>query len=250
MLKKLFYLLFLTLIGAIVALPFLLTDDIADVQNHTELGASEIERARTLIRRNDPRQFEDGTVVTQWIDEEEIALIIGYALEELGGGAVTIELHPGRAQGRLSLRLPENPIGDYLNVSLTLSQLSSRLIVDSLSLGSITIPARIAGPLQNQAHRLLMRLPEYASATESLNGLQIVEDRMLVAYQWQTELVDSLTSQGRNLVVDEALKERLTPSKRSRTSVPSTSWAPWEGMLPNSGCVATKGRPDSRPMCS
>lgn len=214
-----------------MALPFLIVEQTPIVYSNVGNSPSHIDRAKALIKRNDPRQLTPGQVVTQWIDEEEITLIAGYTLSQFRGGGVTVVLHPGRASVQLTLGLPDNPIGAYINITMSLSQWSSTLAIDTLSIGKVAMPRWIAEPLRNYGHRALMHVPEYQAAMQALNGLQLLEGRMLVIYQWQPELVDRLKSRGRELVVDKALKERLLAYSRQISAVASSRNLPRETSL-------------------
>ncbi len=147
--------------------------------------------------------------MTQWIAEDEISLISGYLLSQLGGGGVAVELHPGRALVQITLHIPDNPIGGYINGTLALSQWSSELKVESLTLGQLTIPAWLAEPIRNNGNAALKKIPEYNEALKALNGLQILENRVLVVYQWQPDLVDQLKDRGRDLAINDEMRERL-----------------------------------------
>jgi hypothetical protein len=214
-----------------IALPFLLIEQNPIIQGQVGNSPAQIDRAKALLKRNDPRRLAAGEVVTQWIDEEEITLIAGYALSQLKGGGVNVELHPGRAYTQLTLGLPDNPIGPYMNISIYFSQWSSTLAIESLSIGSITVPGWIAEPLRDYGNLALMRIPEYKAAMHALNGLQLLEDRMLVIYQWQPDLVDKLKSQGRDLIVDEALKIRLLAYSKQIRLVAANPGLPRETSL-------------------
>jgi hypothetical protein len=180
--------LFIALILGIVAVPFLAVERYQLVYSQVGYDAVKIDQAKALLKRNDPRRLAPGEFVTQWIDEQEISLAANYLLSQLNEGGVALELHPGYAYGQLSIVLPDNPIGRYLNATLILSQSSNTLNVESLVIGKITIPGPVAEPIQHFVHSQLTRLPEYHAAISSLNGLQLLEDRMLVMYQWNPAL--------------------------------------------------------------
>lgn len=203
------FLIVLAFIGIIIAIPFLVVDSGPTVSVVETRSPVQIDRAKALLRRNDPRQMAPGALVTQWIAEDEMSLISSYLLGQNNLGAAIFQLHPGRAFVEFSLNLPANPLGSHINSKLIMTQAGSTLRIESLRLGSITIPGWAAEFLRGAADKALRRIPEYASAIESLNGLQLLEDRMLVAYQWRPEILSSLKQQGQSLLVDEATRERL-----------------------------------------
>ena len=92
MFRGFFLLVFLALIAGVVALPFLLVADQPTISKNINLTATEIDQAKALLKRNDPRRLEAGELVTQWIDEEEAELIVGYLLA-IGGDDTVTEVH-------------------------------------------------------------------------------------------------------------------------------------------------------------
>lgn len=219
---SLFKWLFLFLVLTIVALPFLLLDSTPKIVNQVTLDATKIDQAKAFLARNDPRALKPGEITTQWIDEQEISLAANYLLSQITEGGVALELHPGYAYGQLSLLLPDNPIGRALNATLVLSQSSGVVFIESLAIGSVTIPRALAEPLRRFAHEQLLQVPEYKSAIASLNGLQLLEDRMLVVFQWNPDLLDKLKDSGRELLVDDVMRERLLAySRQIRQVAPS-----------------------------
>lgn len=219
MFKTIFLLLFLLVAGGVVALPFLLLNDSAAVRTGSALSPADLDRAKAVLHRNNPRNLAPGEMVTQWIDEAEMTLAASYALGQLAGGGAAFQLHPGRAYSQVSVEVPDNPFGRYLNASLILVQQGSTLEIENLTLGDVSIPGWLAEPLRNYANRGLQQIPEYAAATASLNGMQILEDRMLVAYQWRPELLDSIRSRGQGMIVDDAMRERLLAYSRQINNV-------------------------------
>lgn len=201
--------LFLFLVLSICALPFLLLESEPRIVNEVAMDAAKIDQAKAFLSRNDPRSLKPGEITTQWIDEHEISLAANYMLTQITEGGVALELHPGYAYGQLSIMLPDNPIGRALNATLILSQSSGVVFIESLSIGSVTIPGALAEPLRRFAHERLLYVPEYKAAIASLNGLQLLEDRMLVVFQWNPDLLDQLKDSGRELLVDEDMRQRL-----------------------------------------
>jgi hypothetical protein len=139
-----------------------------------------------------------------------------------------IQLKKGTAYASLSLLLPENPLGRYVNGLLVLSQAGPGLSVESLTLGSLTIPKALAEPVRDFGHQQLMRLPEYKAAINSLNGMQILNSRMLVQYQWDPDLIDSLKNTGKSMLADDAMRERLLAYSRQIRTVLAGSNLPRE----------------------
>ncbi len=224
MFKRLFILALILLVCGLVALPFMITSNAPEVTSSVQFDAVKIDQAKAFLQRNDPRQLEAGEFVTMWVDESDISLAGNYLINQITTGALAVQLNQGTAYAAVSLTLPENPIGQYLNALIVLSQTGSTLSVESLRLGSLTIPRSFAEPIRAFGHERLMSLPEYRNVINSLNGMQILDSRMLVQYQWNPDVVDSLKARGKELLVDEAMRERLLAySRQIRQVVASDS---------------------------
>lgn len=214
MFKKLILLIALALVGLMVALPFLIISNSPSTTSSVAYDAEKIEQAKIFLKRNDPRRLEAGETVTAWIDEQEISLAGNYLINQLTPGALAIQFKRGTAYTSISLELPQNPLGAYANALLILSQAGPGLSIESFTLGSLTIPKALAEPIRSFGHKQLMRLPEYKAAIHSVNGMQILDSRMLVQYQWDPNLVDSLKRTGKSMLADEAMRERLLAYSR------------------------------------
>lgn len=223
MFKKLFILALLLSICGLVALPFMITSDAPEITTSVQLDAAKIDQAKAFLKRNDPRQLEAGEFVTMWVDESDISLAGNYLINQITSGALAIQLNQGVAYAALSITLPDNPIGQYINAMIVLSQTGPTLSIESLRLGSLTIPRRFAEPMREFGHQQLMSLPEYRNVIDSLNGMQIVDSRMLVQYQWNPDLVDSLKTRGKELLVDETRREQLLAYSRQIQQVVANS---------------------------
>lgn len=206
--KKLLVLLLLVFAGLGVCV-VLAVQDAPLVPGSRGYTAIEIDQAKALLKRNDPRRNEPGAVVSQWMDENELGLLAGYALAQMEGGNATVELHPGMAYVNLTVNLPGNPLGRYLNLRLILSQVADIVGIEEMHIGGVHIPGVLADPILQTANTELKRFPEYAAMMEAVNGFRILEDRMVLVFQWRPELLDQLKSEGQQLLVDEEERQRL-----------------------------------------
>lgn len=194
--------------GLVVAVFFVLQDQPA-LENPAEISVEDVRRVRAFIRRSDPRNLQPGDISAFTVNDTELELLTNYGLSQLRGGAADITLGDNQATVEVSARVLDNPLGDYLNVSVGLSRWSDRLVVDNLRIGSLTVPGRIADFVARNAHGQLQRFPEYAAAVDAINGFSISPGQLNVVYQWQPELADQLSERGRNLLIPADEQERL-----------------------------------------
>jgi hypothetical protein len=116
-----------------------------------------------------------------------------------------VDLQPDDMHARLTLELPDNPLGKYLNISTALSTTDGRLHIDRLAIGRLEVPGWLIRPLVLQTHRLLMdRSDDYRMLVESINSIRFGQNRLVMVYQLDPELVTRIQQRSREHLVPEA----------------------------------------------
>ena len=103
-----------------------------------------IARAKLLLERNDPRRLRQGEVRAITVSQEDLDLALNYAASRLGQGVARAVLQDGSATVRLSVVLPSNPLGNYLNLTAVLVDAQDLPRLDELLLGRLPIPRQLA----------------------------------------------------------------------------------------------------------
>ncbi|MBT8146162.1 MAG: hypothetical protein KJN90_04870 [Gammaproteobacteria bacterium] len=214
-------LLSLTLVAIVgsVFLIFLMLQDEPLLEPAAEISVEDVRRARAFMRKSDPRRLPAGTVTAFTISDTDLELLMNYGFSRFRGGAVEIDLNDDRAFAVMSARLMDNPLGNYLNVQLGLSQQGNVLAVHELQIGGLALPGQVADFIAQSLHRLLKRMPEYTASLEAINGFSISPDQVNVVYQWQPDLVDQISERGRNLLVSQEEQERILAHARNLSSI-------------------------------
>jgi hypothetical protein len=78
----------------------------------------------------------------------------------------------------LSVALPENPLGDYLDVESSVMQWGADLEIGRLKIGCFDL-----------LHTQLQQVPEYVAALDAINGYSISPNQLKALYHWQPDLV-------------------------------------------------------------
>jgi hypothetical protein len=175
------------------------------------------------MENSDPRNLQPGEITAFTISDADLELVMNYGLSRLRGGAVEIELLENQAAVVLTARIMDNPLGDYLNVRMGLSQWGDALVIDRLRIGALTIPGPAADFVARAAHEQLKRIPEYAAALEAINGFSLSQDQLNVVYQWQPELVERISDRGRDLLVSPQDRDRLLAHAGNLSSITNGS---------------------------
>lgn len=213
---RLLLLLILVVIGAGVYAVVTLFDDAPEIAGSNVLSPSDLTQAREFFARANPTNLPPGTITALTIREEDLELAMNYALDHYRGGRAQVDIDDDLATLKLSMQMPFNILGNYLNAEFSMAQWADRLEVQTLRLGGVRVPGALADNLIARAHeQLLVRVPEYAAAIGAINGYSIRDGRVNVVYQWQPEVLDQITDAGRDLLVDPEDRERLMAHARN-----------------------------------
>ena len=182
------------------------------------LTTADVGRARRLISEHDPRKLKAGETRRMTASERDINIVARYALSRLPmtqNVRARVALSDGAADANLSLRIPQNPIGDYLNLSLTVGHdapSSSDLKVRSARIGKVPLKEWMIRPALFLAQTVLSPWPPYQDFVAATNGLKsydFEEDRVRLVYEWDPAVAEKLTERGRDLLISDSDRKRL-----------------------------------------
>ena len=190
-------------VGAAAAL-YLGVDREPLVAHPAPLTSAQVERARRLLARNDPRKLRHGEVRTVTLSEEELTLLLDYLLSRVGGGGASVQVGPGRIRLIASLDLPRNPLGRYVNVDMTIGPDTRPPRIERLAVGRLPVPAFIA----NAVLRSRLALVDDGGldiALDAIRELKAEQGTLHATYRWDERLPDAV----RERLVPRADRERL-----------------------------------------
>jgi hypothetical protein len=215
-LGRLLLVLIIVVIGGAAYVVVTLFDDAPEIAGGNVLSPSDLTQAREFFARANPTNLPAGSVTALTIREEDLQLALNYALDHYRGGRAEVDIVEGIATMKVSMRMPFNVLGDYLNAEFSMAQWADTLEVQTLRLGGVRVPGVLADNAIALAHeQLLVRVPEYAAAINAINGYQIGNGVVNVVYQWQPEVLDQITERGRDLLVAPEDRERLLAHARN-----------------------------------
>ena len=113
-------------------------DDHPKLNTRAILTPEQIDKAKRVFDRNDPRRIRAGHFSTANLGQEELNLALNYAANQYLKGAAYLKLESGQAQIETSLPLP----GDkrYLNLQFKLKQATGLPEVTAMTLGELALP--------------------------------------------------------------------------------------------------------------
>ena len=205
--KRLFKLFFWLLVLS----PFLLVAAIVAsiesqplVSSQFSLTSAQFGRAKQLARQHDPRKAKEGEIKSVALSEQELTLLAAYLLDVIDGAAV-VTLQSGWLDLAGSVKVPKNPLGQYINFKVGLRETDVLPRFRYLQLGKIPVPNFVADFVLEKALDHLYSRPGYAVAEDIIQKVALSEQHMQVTYKWHAEITDVV----RSTLVSGADQERL-----------------------------------------
>lgn len=220
--------LIVVLLGTAVAV-YLAVERQPLVDTQINFTPEHIARAKLLLERNDPRRLRQGEVRTIVVSQGDLDLATNYAASRLGRGAASAVLQDGSATVRLTVMLPSNPLGNYLNLTVVLVEAQDIPRLDELRLGRLPIPSQLAEWALRQGVAHTPGGADYVSALQQvLKRVVLRKNQLTVVYQWDDQLPDRLRSVllpaetvARTKAYQTRLAELTRPSAAGRMSLSS-----------------------------
>jgi len=187
-LARTFVLLLFTLPILAIAAVWLCFQDAPAVVRSVELTSQDIENAKRIIDRHDPRKVDDGGPRTVTISEQELDLMLNYAASRFGRGAARAALRPATMRLQASAEIPHSPFGRYLNVDAALREAGTLPRFDHLQIGSLRVPATVADYLLREGLRRMAATDRGELAGDIVKGASVANGRLTVTYVWSSEI--------------------------------------------------------------
>jgi hypothetical protein len=222
-LLRLFLLFTLTVPLALAGAAFIAIDDHPTVDRAAEISPANIERAKRILEKNDPRKLKPGAVRTISVSQGDFDLAANYLAHRYGNGSARTTLESAAAQINASLRLPMIPGRYFANVDVALAENSSLPRIDHLRIGDLPVPPWLAHWLITRALALSLGEEDSAAVANMIKKVSLSRGRLAVTYEWQASLPDKLraallsaSDQDRLGVHNELLVEisRSLPAKK------------------------------------
>ncbi|WP_020485353.1 hypothetical protein [Methylomonas sp. MK1] len=171
---------------------WLAIDDTPKLQTRADLTPEQIARGKLIFRQNDPRRLKSGAIARVVLDQQELDLAINYLANQYANGVAGLRIDKGGAHIDATLRLPRNPIGQYLNLTLELKQTTDLPEVHQLSLGQLRLPGMLAKPLLELALNTLQPAADRQAFADIVKHVLFQPQRLTVTYRWQADLPGKL----------------------------------------------------------
>ncbi len=192
MIKLIVFSIFVLLLLSITAL-VLVVEDEPKLRERPDITPEQIARGKQIFEQNDPRRLRTGTIARVSIEQRDLDLAINYFVNQYTGGVAGLTIRQGRAIIKSTLKLPSNPLGNYLNLTLELKQTHSLPEIGHLSLGQLKIPGFIANNLSTSIYRLMLPDADWQALQAMIRKVGFINKQMIVTYKWHENLPTKLS---------------------------------------------------------
>ena len=175
----------------LIGLPALLAVLVFFALDYTPLVVSKvtftpdnIERAKRLLDRNDPRKMRAGVLRTIMVVQDDLDLALNYAASRYAHGSTNVVLRDGSAMLRATFELPANPVGRFVNLDLVLVQTSYLPRVEQLRVGSVPVPAFIGNWLLRAIIQRLKGDADYSATVDVVKQVRASNGVLKVVFEW------------------------------------------------------------------
>jgi hypothetical protein len=220
LIKLLFWTVLIAIIAAPIAFLILGLEDRPLVASGGEPTPEDLKRARSFIEANDPRRLQPGERRSVSVEQRDINLASDYALSRLPGKwpmRSRVAIEESFADLFVTVQLKAPPEAVYLNVNATASDAEQPFRLERLKVGQITLAGWLVRPLAGSLHGLLNLFEPYAELSrfeDSIRELHFKPEQVDVVFLWQPELLETITRQGRELLLSLPERQRLSEYSR------------------------------------
>jgi len=194
-------------------------------------SVADIAHATRLLQQHDPRRALPGITRAAVISAHELEQLLAQGARRAGAEPrAQVVLALGAATVRLSLPLPANPLGRWLNLQASLRQTTGLPAVDSLQLGRLPVPGWLAEWALPRALRAAGLQAQGRLAQQVVSQVGFNSQQVVVAFAWpedfQQQVANTLVppdEQARLQAYAERLATLTTELRRelgARTPVP------------------------------
>ena len=198
-----------------VILLFFVMEDTALVSRHQRFSVDNVRRVKTLINANTPANVNKRQIRTMTLSENDLDLLLNYGvLHGLGYERLftKIELPDDRIHLAVTLDLPANPLGRYLNLFMSLKKNGTFLDIEHLKAGRLTIPGIFIYPALGAMTHFLSYSELYTDLNRHVHrikDLAIEKRRLNLVYEWDPKALGLIHEKGKSFLLSRDHQEKL-----------------------------------------
>ncbi len=234
--KLIVFVFFMGILMVPVAVVVMGLEKTAAVAPHEKLTFDKVSRVKKLVDKSRPVHLRKRQIQTFRINENDLNLLIDYGLSQsLKSDTVfaAVRLLDNMATADVTMVLPSNPLGDYLNVSIDIKSDGRVLTIVSVKVGKVFIPGWMINPVLDFLHEKGLAIDGYRDLLENIEAIKniiIQPEQMQIVYDWNPDTLARLQKSSKRIFLPENHQKRLvvyanrleailTPYRRKKVSL-------------------------------
>lgn len=197
------------LVGGLGTLAWLALEPQPHVEPGGRITRDDLVWAKQLFERSVPRARTSDTLQTLELPEEDLNRLLNYAVVVRPVNGVLADLEHDKAMLNVTLRVPANSFGAYLNFSAEFAGQDGMPTLVAMQAGSLPLPSFLGRGVMLLAQIWLKRDPAYVALMQSVQTIRVLENRLVMDYRWKPELLTLLERKGAEVLVGADEKQRL-----------------------------------------
>lgn len=166
---------------------------------------ADIERAKRIVEKHDPRKARPGTLRTIVASQQDLDVALNYAAGQFLKGSTRVVLLPGHALVQASLEVGRSPLGRWLNVDAALRETGGLPAFDRLRIGSLPVPGFVADLVLAKVLAHLNATADGRLAHDVVKSVNLSAGGVRVVYEWR----DDIPERVRAALLQPADQDRL-----------------------------------------
>ena len=190
----------------------------ASVTLAEKLTVEEVKRVHHFIKTNNPFNVKSGELVRKQLSQRDLDILLNYITLKTETGVnrklrVKVFLKDGSAHVKASLQLPDNPLGEFVNIDTEIiegSSSSEAVELKTLTIGSVEIPIIITRLFSKSINRLVdKQYPEYRLIREAVKKVSFMQKSLEVDYIWSEQAESTIKMQIALRMLSTELKQAI-----------------------------------------
>ena len=181
----------------VLGIPFavwLAFDEVPLLKPAPQVAHTDVERARRLLERYDPRKGAAGALRHVALPQADLDVLLNEAARRIGQASARAVLGEGSMALQASVRVARSPIGTWINVDALLLQGDGLPKVEHLRIGRLPVPGWLADWALTHALQRLNSTEPGRLANDMVRSVSFAPTGLRVAYAWRDDLVARLRS--------------------------------------------------------
>ncbi|MBU0971408.1 MAG: hypothetical protein KKC20_12215 [Proteobacteria bacterium] len=173
--NRFFFLFFVSALLLPAAFAILAIERYPRVLPETDLSQNKIQQVKRIIQEHRFDTHGKSPGKTMALSEADLSLLLEYGVSKAMGipnFVSRVKLSPGLLTAVATIKIPENFLGNCINLSVMVKERGGILGIHTIRIGQIAIPEPIAKPLLAGLHQFFLHLGPYENLYKTRKGIK------------------------------------------------------------------------------